>query len=205
MRFKGIILLILTTIFFGLGGCQRPNRLQSLKYKRQIAENRARKDKAFKLSQNSPIPVDKRWSFKHLNYYPIDSSYRVKADFEEIRGAQELTIMTSTGVGRVYKQIGIFSFTLHGTSLKLHAYQEKPTGQYPVSDALFVPFSDRTTGRDTYGGGRYLDIEKPKGSQAVIDFNLAYNPYCAYNHNYSCPIPPMENHLDLAVEAGERL
>lgn len=201
---KYVFLLLLVVFLLSIVSCDRPNRLEILKYKRLINENRAKKNKAFKFSENSPIAENQRWKFKELHYFPVDLTYKVQATFKETAAHQELIFQTSSGGPRIYITIGQFDFSLHGVPLQLSAYQEKSWMDTGGHNPLFVPFTDRTTGESTYGGGRYLDIEKPLGKNVIIDFNLAYSPSCAYNHNYSCPIPPPENSLAVAVEAGEK-
>jgi len=201
---ESLALICLLLIFTTVIGCDRPNRIELLRHKRIIKEDRAKKDKAFKFSKNSPVPENMRWKFKKLNYFPIDISYKVKASYTKISSHDELMIQTSSGGPRVYVTMGVFEFKLQGTPLKLKAYQEKSWQTEAGHNALFLPFTDLTTGKSTYGAGRYLDIKKPAEKEAVIDFNLAYNPYCAYNHNYSCPIPPSDNNLNVAIESGEK-
>jgi uncharacterized protein (DUF1684 family) len=116
-------------------------------------------------------------------------------------------MLTSDGKKRLYRQYGILSFELKGKSLTLPAYQSKRLMRMPqYRNYLFVPFTDPTNGNTTYGAGRYLGLYMPKQEEGniTLDFNKAYNPYCAYNSNYSCPIPPRANHLNAAIEAGEK-
>lgn len=201
---KKIVVLCLGLFCFAALGCEQPNRIQLLKYKRIIKEDRAKKDKAFKFSPNSPIPENKRWQFKKLNYFPVDISYKVNATFKATPAKQELVIQTSSGGPRVYVTMGVFDFSLQGSAMKLTAYKEKAWLLKSDKHPLFVPFMDKTTGNETYDAGRYLDIEEPLDNKAVLDFNLAYNPYCAYNHLYSCPIPPRVNYLPVAIKVGEK-
>ena len=198
-------LAVLVGLLLGLAACgSRPNRLEVLRHQRQVLSFRADKDRFFKDSPQSPLFNEQQWAFHALNYFPVDIAYRVTARYRHLTSPAQFKIKTSNGHERVYLTVGQLDFTLLGQTLTLFAYREdSPEGR--ARNELFVPFTDKTNGRETYGGGRYLDIEEPKGDKLVLDFNYAYNPYCAYNHNFSCPIPPPENHLGVAVRAGERL
>lgn len=180
----------------------RPNRLETLRHKKEVLEARHDKDRFFKTSRNSPLLDQQQWKFTALSYFPVDMAYRVTARYQSLAKPLEFKIRTSTGHERLYRTVGRLDFTLSDKPLTLFAYQEQGE-EAPVGDALFIPFTDLTSGTESYGGGRYLDVEKPTGESVALDFNLAYNPYCAYNHNFSCPIPPAENHLDVPIRAGE--
>jgi uncharacterized protein (DUF1684 family) len=181
-----------------------PNRLDILQHKKETLATRRDKDRFFKTSQDSPLIDEQQWKFSELSYFPVDISYKVSARYQKMAKPVEFRIQTSTGHERVYATIGRLDFSLAGQALTLFAYQEQ--GQESAGrKSLFVPFTDRTTGHDSYGSGRYLDIEKPTDESVVLDFNMAYNPYCAYNYNFSCPIPPPENRLDIEIKAGEKL
>lgn len=191
-------------VWAGVVSCSKPNRVQVLAYQKAILKARADKDRFFASYPDSPLLPVQRMNFKGLRYYRPDIDYRVTAVFTPAKSTGTFLIQTSSGPARVYVVLGRLDFSLKGRKLSLTAYQEKDLlAKHP--DSLFVPFSDLTSAKQTYGGGRYLDV-KSKGSgsqQVVLDFNLAFNPYCAYNHNYSCPIPPSANHLPVAVKAGE--
>jgi hypothetical protein len=201
---KPSILLLLCLFFVVLCGCSNQSRLDLLKYKNNVLENRSQKNQFFKFSEDSPIPVTERWQFTELQYFPVDTDYQVQANYYPLPVKEELTIQTSSGQPRVYVKIGYFEFVLFDKKLKLMAYQEKSWLARSAEMPLFVPFSDETTGRSTYGAGRYLDVKIPQSDTAVLDFNYAYNPYCSYSSTYSCPIPPPENRLPVKIEAGEK-
>lgn len=182
----------------------RPNRLETLQHKKEVLTIRKDKDRFFKTSPNSPLLTEQQMNFNELQYFPVDMTYKVAARYQRLTTPIEFTIQTSTGHERVYATIGRFDFSLANKNYTLFAYQEK--GQEPPgSGSLFVPFTDQTTGQETYGAGRYLDLPEPVSEAAFLDFNLAYNPYCAYNYNFSCPIPPPENRLEVAIKAGEKV
>jgi len=111
-------------------------------------------------------------------------------------------IATSTGTRQAYMRYGAFTFEIEGRSLKLIVY--KSAEDHPYSRSLFIPFSDETSGRETYAAGRYLDLEEQGGDDYELDFNMAYNPYCAYSEEYTCPLPPAENKLSVRILAGEK-
>ena len=144
--------------------------------------------------------------FKHfsgLEFYPIDLKYRVKAKF--VRTPNEIPFLMPTTTERLpeYVKYGEAHFSVDGNELELALYQS--TAHYDEAgyeDYLFLPFTDLTSGDGSYGGGRFLDARIPRGTTIILDFNKAYNPYCAYNHKYSCPIPPKENDLLVRIEAG---
>lgn len=181
-----------------------PNRVEILQHKKETLAARKDKDRFFKTSQDSPLITEQQMNFKELSYFPVDIAFRVTARYQRLATPTEFRIQTSTGHERVYVTIGRLDFSLANKPLTLFAYHEK--GQETTGrNSLFVPFTDLTTGKDTYGAGRYLDIPEPTADSVVLDFNVAYNPYCAYNYNFSCPIPPPENRLDIAIKAGEKL
>jgi uncharacterized protein (DUF1684 family) len=186
-------------------GCsQSPDQSTKAQYIKAVETQRAMKDRQFRSGRNSPLTVDQMRDFRQLSYFPIDPGYRVPARFVANSEPHLFAIQTSTGEERVYVRVGRLEFQLAGRNLTLMTYQsEEEVRMKGKGGHLFVPFTDKTSGRHSYGGGRYLDIGWPQGETTIIDFNLAYNPYCAYNHNYSCPIPPRENSLPVAILAGE--
>ena len=168
-----------------------------------IERQRARKDEFYADHHHSPIPPDHRDGFDGLDYFPPDPSLRFVLSLEEHEVKESITVETSTEGQREYLRWGEFRFELAGEERTLQAYKAEPD-----EDRLWVPFRDATSGEETYGAGRYLDLEGDEHRTAdgewVLDFNAAYNPYCAYSDRYECPLIPMENWLDAPVEAGER-
>jgi uncharacterized protein len=171
-------------------------------YVNGIASARTAKNAAF-YATGSPVPSDARAKFLPLVYFPIDPLYAVPAAFREVppEARQRVEIQTSTHQVRQMERLGTLEFTLQGQALRLAAYRE--VGE--SADHLFVPFTDLTTGKETYQAGRFLDIERSATGIYVVDFNTAYNPYCYYNPTYDCPYPPKENRLAVAIRAGERI
>ena len=143
---------------------------------------------------------------KYFRFFPINPKYRVTASFERINDSTGLTMKTSGKKNRKYFIYGVLRFTIDKKPLQLRVYQsEQLMQQEEYKDLLFVPFTDQTSGTKSYGGGRYLDfvMDDIKANTLIIDFNKAYNPYCAYTTGYNCPVPPRENDLPVAIKAGE--
>ena len=167
----------------------------------QINGLREEKDHFFKTDLDSPLPPEERPTFKGLKYYPPDERYRVSTRLERLDKPGPVSIMTSAGSRQSYLEYGHLRFEINGMRFELKAYKST---EDPFARSLFVPFSDETSGSETYRSGRYLDLEESGADTCELDFNLAYNPYCAYNPNYICPIPPKENRPQVKILAGEK-
>ncbi|WP_431106560.1 DUF1684 domain-containing protein [Winogradskyella poriferorum] len=157
----------------------------------------------FKDASKSPLKKKDLKKFKGLDFFKFDSTYVVKAVLKKTPDSEWFKMKTTTSRESEERVFGMLSFELKGQKFQLNVYQGKDlmtTEGY--EDYLFLPFLDDTNGDATYGGGRYIDLRIPEGDTIEIDFNKAYNPYCAYNEKYSCPIVPRENYLPLKVEAG---
>lgn len=153
--------------------------------------------------KTSPLKTKDLKKFKHLSFFSTDKIYRIVANFERTPDEPIFEMQTSTERLPLYAQYGIATFSIDGKELSLRLYQSQESKLDPeYKDSLFVPFNDLTNGNESYGAGRYIDVKIPEGNTVVIDFNKAYNPYCAYNDQYSCPIPPIENDLDVEIKAG---
>lgn len=155
-------------------------------------------------SAASPLTEADRQQFEGLAFYEIDSAFSDSARLELSPRSEPFVMATTTGRKAHYRQYALAHFQIKGDSLVLPVYENlRLKGQPGYEDYLFLPFTDATNGAETYGGGRYLNLRKPpEGQLLLIDFNKAYNPYCAYNERYSCPIPPAENRVEIAIEAG---
>lgn len=174
-------------------------------YANRIQKQRGEKDSVFRVPEESPLTPEDIKSFGGLNYFPVDPSFRVDARFERKPDPVPFEMPTTTERRPMYTHFATAYFEINGKELQLNVYQNQELIKKPeYAKHLFIPFRDLTCPEESYGGGRYLDVEIPEGNTLVIDFNLAYNPYCAYNHNYSCPIPPEENTLDVEIRAGEK-
>ena len=157
----------------------------------------------FKDPEISPLPDRYRKDFTTLDFFEPDTTYRIMAKFT--RTPEALPFMMPTTTERQTEEVvfGIITFSLHGRTHKLEVYQNQELMQQDkYRDYLFLPFADLTNGEETYGGGRYIDLTIPKGDTILLDFNKAYNPYCAYNPKYSCPLVPKQNRLDIPIAAG---
>ena len=157
----------------------------------------------YKDATKSPLKEKDRKNFKGLDFYKFDSTYVVKATLTRTPGAKPFKMKTTTERLPDYKQYGVITFMLKGKEHKLNIYQNLGLlTKEGYEDYLFLPFLDDTNGEGSYAGGRYTEARIPEGDIVVIDFNTAYNPYCAYNKKYSCPIVPRENYIATTVEAG---
>jgi uncharacterized protein (DUF1684 family) len=161
---------------------------------------------SYKDASKSPLKKKDLKDFKGLDFFPIDSSFIVDAKLTRTENAPTFEMATTTDRKPLYKEYGILNFTLKGKQYKLTIYQSQDDlRDEKYKDYLFLPFTDDTSGDDSYGGGRYMDVmttdEKP-GGVFELNFNNTYNPYCAYNDKYSCPLTPRKNHLDIEIKAG---
>jgi len=142
-----------------------------------------------------------------FRFYPVNETYRVNASFEKIWDTVGFVMKTSGTKNKRFYRYGILRFTINGLPLRLTLYQSAQLMQDSTyKNYLFLPFTDKTTGEKTYAGGRYIDLEMDdiKNEQVIVDFNKAYNPYCAYTTGYNCPIPPRETSMPVAIKAGEK-
>ncbi len=156
----------------------------------------------FSDSLTSPLMKEDLVNFKGLDFFPIDKKYSVQATFKRVKG-KAFEMKTTTDRKPQYRVYGVLKFQIEGKELQLLVYQNLELITRPgFKDYLFLPFSDMTNGNETYIGGRYLDMRIPKEKMVTIDFNKAYNPYCAYNYKYSCPVVPLENDLKVEIKAG---
>jgi len=172
-------------------------------YVASIRDYQHKMNMEFKDKEESPLTEKDRKSFESLAFFPIDSTYKVTAEFKLYENPKTFAMPTTTDRLPIYRTYGVAVFNLNGEKLALHIYQNQDLIQQPeYKNHLFIPFTDPTNGEETYGGGRFLDVEIPVGDTITIDFNKAYNPYCAYNAEYSCPIPPEENSLAISIYAG---
>ena len=183
--------------------CDNPPAPDTGDYQTKIQKARAAKDAAFegKCCEASPIPDDKKKDFLPLLYYPIDESCNVPAVLTPSQDKTVLQMQTSTGQPRAERRAGTLTFTLHGQQMTLTAFVEADA---PNLNRLFVPFADTTSGDETYGGGRFMDLDVTPTGIYEVDFNSAYTPYCYFNASFECPYPPSENRLKIPVKCGER-
>jgi uncharacterized protein len=199
--------LILT---MAIAACNSPNKWETKSesesleeeqsvYTQKVIRYRDSIDAVFYSGSNGVLPKDAISTDGKLNYFSPNESYRVQAQFEPIIDGEVFLMKTNTDRLPEYRKYGKLSFTIQNQNLVLTLYQNVEQPEY-----LFCPFKDKTNGKQSYGAGRFLDFEEKDLENMVLDFNYAYNPYCAYNSNFSCPIPPLENHLEIALMAGEK-
>jgi len=175
-------------------------------YQKSIIEFQNKLNEEFRNPDESPLTIEDREKFDSLAFFPVNEKYRVLAKFERIENAIPFAMKTTTDRLPVYEIYGVATFILGEIEYKLNIYQSHSLREKEeYKSYLFLPFTDVTNGVESYGGGRFIDLKIPEGDQIIIDFNMAYNPYCAYNHSYSCPIPPEENDLNCEIRAGVKL
>ncbi len=193
-----IVLVVASIIIYSFFSTEQSDA----KYVEQVQVERAEKNEFMKNSDGSPFG-EFRDTFTELRYFPITLGYRVTAQIEPIKDKQVRTIVTSTNEQKNYLEYAWAHFEVEGVKCKLLLLEVMDMG--PQRGTLFVAFTDKTSAVDTYGAGRYIDVKKQPGASTItIDFNKAYNPYCAYVDDFSCPMPPKENYLDVMIRAGEK-
>lgn len=187
----GMIIIIILSIYMLMLSTETDD------YSREILGQRTTKDVWLSNDFESPF-VKTNTPFQRLNYFPPNQAFAISAKFEKNNNTDSVNLITNLGEARTYLVYGTVSFNIddHDCSLQL---------LYLASGAdLFIPFIDATSGNSTYGAGRYLEAAIPTGDEILLDFNTAYNPYCAYVDGFSCPFPPKSNILTVAIEAGEK-
>lgn len=191
-------------------GCGRQALMEDIPpptgWAQRITADRMEKDREFRDGAASPLLPEDRAGFRGLDYWPIQPGYRLVGPMERHRSPERFTILSTSGKPRPCEKYGRVAFALFDKTYGLEVYRLLDVEAEPGRESLFLPFTDETTGRETYPAGRYVDLEGPYGGPYVLDFNRAYNPMCAYGdpERYACPVTPPENRLPLRVEAGER-
>lgn len=173
-------------------------------FKAEIEKHREEYKAEFLKNSSSPL---KKEDFEYLRFYEPNEKFKVECEFVATKKGKPFDVPTSSGQTATYTKFGELKFEIDGKSYKLAVYQSLRLRNLPqYRDYLFIPFKDLTNGKESYGGGRYLDLrmKEIEGDTIYLDFNKAYNPYCAFSAGYSCPIPPKENQLKVAIEAGEK-
>jgi uncharacterized protein (DUF1684 family) len=170
-------------------------------YGEQIQKERGEKDEFMRTDNGSPF-IKAPDSFTGLKYFAPDPAYRIVADLEPVENRKMVVLPTNDNSQQSYLEYAYANFRLHNASNKLLILEVADSG--PFRGKLFLAFADKTSAFETYGAGRYLDVEKVPGAKTItLDFNKAYNPYCAYSDEFSCPLPPRENILNVIIKAGE--
>jgi uncharacterized protein len=193
--------LWLTLVLAASVACAPTPAEDEASFLRDVEAFRAAKDQAF-LQSESPVPADKRPALLPLAYFAPSMAYRVPAILRRSTERVTIEMPTSTGQRRNMRHVGTLDFSVRGEALTLGAFVEEGSRDL---NRLFVPFTDLTSGGETYPAGRYLDLDLTRTGIYVIDFNRAYNPYCYYNPTYDCPYPPRANRLQVPIRAGEKV
>ncbi len=174
-----------------------------IKHAQEIKIFQKKLNKLYCNPYKSPLPKKERKTFKGHHFFPIDSLYKIEAKFSRYKNPASLQLKTTSDRLASFNKYGSIEFKLNGKKQRLTIYQSPNLGKSKkYRNRLFLPFNDLTNGNETYAGGRYIDLSIPEGDLIILDFNKSYNPFCVYNHRYSCPIPPIENNLTIRIEAG---
>lgn len=191
-------------LFLCIGSLQAAAQTDSLTAVAEITAVRNKLNEEFRHRNESPLEAEDFLKFESHDFFPIDLDYRVKAKLTVTEGTPFFAMKTTTSRVSTERVYGYITFTLAGKEFRLPVYQSNDLMRTEgYADYLFFPFTDETNGKETYGGGRYIDLRIPKvGNDLVVDFNMAYNPYCAYSSRFSCPLVPAENQMDIAVPVG---
>jgi uncharacterized protein len=175
----------------------------SQSYTEEILQFQEELNKAYLDPNKTPLTEEDLMVFTEHSFFPIDEKFRVEAKFIRTYNSPPFRMKTTTSRLPIYEKYGEAVFTIDSVEFRLPIYQSHQSRQSEeYKNHLFFPFTDLTNGDESYKGGRYIDLRIPSGDTIVIDFNKAYNPYCTYNAQYSCPIPPKENHIDIKITAG---
>ena len=166
---------------------------------RALSRFRAEKDEFFRTDHRSPLNGTAE-GFHPLNYFDPDPLFRSESKIHRYANPEAVVVSTSKGTRQLFNRVGYFDLTVGGALVRIHAYQSAERDD----PSLFLPFRDATSGKESYGAARYLDMEVEHNDEYAVDFNYAYNPYCAYSEDYVCPLPPHENWLSAAIRAGEK-
>lgn len=178
---------------------------QTASYKQELAQHRDKYKAEFLSDERSPLT---KKDLPYLRFYPADSTWKLTARFERLVDTVGFMMQTHSGVEKKYFFFGRLNFMYEGLQRILFVYHSEKLANTPgFEDYLFLPFTDATNYTETFGGGRYIDLRTGdiRNGEITLDFNKAYNPYCAYKGGYNCPIPPAENKMPFAIRAGEKL
>lgn len=197
-----LILIPVLGALLCISGCSPPAPIKREMAENSIERERAAKNIFFKSDPDSPIPPNDRPQFKGLDFYPVDPSLKYSVRLIRYQSPEQVRLGTNTGEIRSGLRYGYFEFQVQGQTCRLQVYRLEDASA--DSAGLFIPFRDSTAGIETYATGRYLDLKENTSGIYELDFNRAYNPSCAYNEEYSCPVPPTENTLRVPIRAGEK-
>jgi len=198
-----MIRLIIVVFVFTVSLVGYSQRIDSVKYMDESLRFVAELNEHYTNKKTSPLPKKARKEFKGHRFYEVDLNFVVTAKFVRLNNSDTVVMKTSADTEKQYIRYAQLHFNLLNRHCHLTVFQSLKLREIEgYKDYLFIPFKDLTSGNETYGGGRYMDVLIPEGNEIVLNFNTAYNPYCAYTDGYFCPIPPAENNLNIAVKAG---
>lgn len=206
-------IIVVSFLVFSLGSFAQQKPIQTkIEWNKADQKKSIKEIKSFQKELNeeyvnpskSPLRGDNLTQFKEHPFFPINLEYKIKAKLTKIENAEPFEMPTSSGKTKLYKAYGKLDFVLNGKPQVLTVYQNLSLiTKEEYKNHLFLPFRDATNSKETYGGGKYIDLSIPKGEELIVDFNQSYHPYCAYNaYDYSCPIVPEENKLEIEIKAG---
>jgi uncharacterized protein len=195
-----VLAVVIAIIAYSFVGNEEAKPLQAIDNEYIKSIQNLRSDKDSYLKKDTASPIEDKINFKGLKYFDVNSAFKVTGKIDKVTSGQTINITMSGGEVEEYEAYGNVKFEIEGVKCTLKIFKT-PEGN------LFLPFKDLTSNKETYGAGRYLDfgVNEVNGNEIIIDFNRAYHPYCAYNHTFTCPVPPAENTLNVGVKAGERL
>lgn len=180
--------------------------VKDLTWQEEIAAFQNAKNKEYSTKVTSPLDKEAFKAFTGHDFYPLDKNYRVTANFLRTPREKVFKMLTSSDRLPEYRKYGVLKFKIDDQAYTLNVYQDLETSTVrKYKDLLFLPFKDKTNGKVTHGGGRYIDFKIPNSQTVILDFNKAYNPFCAYSEKFSCPLPPFENHLIIEIPVGMKL
>lgn len=191
---------LLAIVVYSLVGDEEPKATQAVDNTYLISLQNIRKEKDNYLKTDKESPIENKADFKGLKYFEINPDFKVLAKLDILTTGQKINVAMTGGETEEYEAFANATFELEGQKCALKIFKSE-------DGSLFLPFKDLTTNKETYGSGRYMDLDMSmiKNQQIEIDFNRCYHPYCAYNHTFTCPVPPAENLVNVAVKAGEKL
>jgi uncharacterized protein (DUF1684 family) len=192
----GILAVIALAVAYTLTGTDNPEV-----YMEKIEKERDRQFKFIRYNIESPLTEEQKKDFKELDFYPIDPAYKVRAKMVPVEDRKMMELPMTDGTVEKYLKHSFAEFQLSGQTYRLLLLQSVKELD---KRNFFLAFADATSGVETYGGGRYINLRQDGKNSINIDFNMAYNPYCAYNPDFACPLPPKENVMEIAIRAGEK-
>lgn len=195
-----VLAVIIAIIAYSFVGNEELKPIQAIDNEYITSIQNLRSDKNSYLKKDTASPIKDKINFKGLKYFDVNQTFKIKGTIDKVTSGQTINISMSGGEVEEYEAYGNVKFEIEGVKCALKIFKT-PEGN------LFLPFKDLTSNKETYGAGRYLDfgVNEVNGNEISIDFNKAYHPYCAYNHTFTCPVPPADNSLNVAIKAGERL